>query len=89
MVEMTIGQMMEELGKLRRFQQLGLDDKGNPIPNTYYKVVLDTPLMTEKYRGLYDWIDDNIESGKYVVHWVTDFYFVNEEDAIAFKLRWI
>lgn len=88
MDEMTIGQMIKQIGVLREFQRRGLDEKGNPISDTYYKVVLEPPLVDGRYKGLYDWIHININHNKYVVHWVTDFYFENEEDAVAFKLRW-
>lgn len=83
---------LEQIQELRRLEELienDIDSNGKYILDDYpYRVILEQPFADKVYDGCLDWVDNNIAPDEYYRAWVTRFYFKNEEDATAFKLRW-
>ena len=66
-----------------------LDENGKCILDEFpYLVELLPPIVDEKYDGFLDWLDEHIKEDEFTREWVSLVYFKNEEDAMAFKLRW-
>lgn len=78
------------LARVAKLIENDLDGNGNTILDKYpHRVELEPPLVAEKYRGFLDWLNENIKEDEFTRAWVTRVYFKNEEDAVAFKLRWM
>lgn len=68
---------VEETGKAHIEQKISMKRMFG-----YYE----TNVLTEEIFDIYCWTEDNLGE---VYYWGCDFYFVNEADAVAFKLKWI
>lgn len=80
----------KEMARITHIIDNHLDKDGNIILDKFpHLVELIPPLIDEKYDGFLDWLDENVKEDEFTREWVTQVYFKNEEDAIAFKLRWL
>ena len=69
---------VEETGRTHIYQKLLVED----LLECYQS----EGVITEEIYDLYWWMQENI--GK-VYYWDDDFYFTSDEDAMAFKLKWL
>ena len=68
---------VEETGKAHIEQKISMKKVFD-----YYE----TNVLTGEIFDIYCWMEDNLGE---VYYWGYDFYFVDETDAVAFKLKWI
>ena len=88
-IEKKYTESLEELRRLEELIEKDIDSNGKYILDDYpHRVILEQPFSDKIYDGCLDWVDANIKKGDCYRAWVTRFYFKNEEDATAFKLRW-
>ena len=83
-------QNLKELRRLMDMADNDRDSNGVYILNDYpYRVILnDGAFGSKKYDGCLEWLENNVDERAYRRVWVNRFYFKNEEDATAFKLKW-
>ena len=80
----------KELNRLQCLIDNDLDRDGNTILDKFpHLVELTPPVLDDRYHGFIEWLDENVNKGEFLRAWVTKVYFKNEEDAVAFKLRWL
>jgi len=80
----------KEMARIAYIIDNHLDSNGKYILDEFpYLIELAPPLINEKYDGFLEWLDENIKEVEFTREWVTRVYFKNEEDAVAFKLRWL
>lgn len=85
---------VKEMARIHHYLDNDLDSDGNTILDKFpHRVVLEHRQNGEKVEsidwGFIDWLDENIKEDEFTREWVTRVYFKNEEDAVAFKLRWL
>lgn len=84
---------VKEMAKITHYLNNDLDANGNTILDKFpHRVVLEHRWNGENQERVdwdfIDWLDENINKDDFLREWVTRVYFKNEEDAVAFKLRW-
>lgn len=81
-------QYIKKLKALEKRIENHIDDNGDCILDLYpYYVELPTPIID--LGDFVGWLSENFHKKDYLRPWPNLVYFKNEEDAMAFKLRWI